>query len=737
MSGEARDIFFSDKNLEFTYGVVVQNVEKKTGTNIQKHPSFRTVFNKMASSVYEKTHNESRNLITLNSNLIDKSSIYIDQYITKQRQQRSAGISLESSPTTDYNGRPTATQSAFNQQLGFSMQAPKPNLNAAMAKAQQAMGSPANYMPPVQYPASGSPSHQQPPIAPATADNSDMRAKYASFLQARDSDLTTNTGNKGLSYTDADTDRKLTAVDPMAQLRQSAQKPISAQSQGYTLQPFNLSADFLSNLENSNDVPFYNNIQTLEQQDGQDTMKILEQYQRDRSQQFTEFQRLQKEQQASADATQEPLQQALSELSVNNANVFGNSEYNRASSVIADPRKLASMDKAITDGLVLSTTDHQMYDNSMNMEGDSKINKIIKDSQREAQPKLVDRDHYVSINSIDRHWQQGTGTETRYAYKVNFDPAPGQQNIGVNRNFRNVIAVELVNVIVPHDNAIVPFDNRIYLDNSSFPYLLLQIEELDGVYRGTNSNNDRSFAHLLFDKEHNSDVLSTTYIGSDTAPSGTMFSKQFARGFIRYSPGYFEKKTFYNNPIASLNRMTINIVDPYGNPVDVQPDILPISAIAYENVADHAIKGTKGFPNDNSGVSPRQYVKITTSNYFSNRIFRIGDRIHISGVVSSIPAFQNFINRTKGHFIVNLDTEVDTAGNYNKGFINVIYLSSPGELSANGATVDSNTDIGPQGVGTVGYSNAYLINENLQTHILLKITTRETDTYQTLNSINV
>ena len=29
MSGEARDIFFSDKNLEFTYGVVVQNVEKK------------------------------------------------------------------------------------------------------------------------------------------------------------------------------------------------------------------------------------------------------------------------------------------------------------------------------------------------------------------------------------------------------------------------------------------------------------------------------------------------------------------------------------------------------------------------------------------------------------------------------------------------------------------------------------------------------------------------------------
>jgi hypothetical protein len=731
MASEARDIFFSDKNLEFTYGVVVQNVEKKTGANIQKHPSFRTVFNKMATSVYEKTHNESRNLITLNTNLIDRSSVYIQQYINKQRSGGLKGE--EASPSTDYNGRPLSTQASFNQNLGFSIQAPKPNLNADIARLQQERNGvqsiPNNYMPPVQYSAASTQDIGKP-------DNSDLKAKYNSFLSSRDSDLTTNTGNKGLSYVEADTDRKIN-IDPMAQLRAAAQKPQGVvKSQGYALQPFTLSPDFLSNLEQSNDVPLYNNIQTLEQQDGQDTMKILEQYQKERSNQFTEFQRLQKEQQSNADSSKVPIEQTLSELSINNANVFGNSEANRIASVLGDPRKLEVFDKSVTENLVNATTDHQMYDNDIGMEGDTSVNRILKDGQRKSQPKLVDRDHYISINSIDRHWQQTTSTETRYSYKVNFDPAPGQLNIGVNRNFRNVVAVELVNVIVPHDNSIIPFDNRIYLDNACFPYLLLEIEELDGVYRGTNSNNDRSFAHLLFDKEHNSDVLSTTYISSDTTPTGTMFSKQFARGFIRYSPGYFEKKTFYNNPIASLNRMTINIVDPYGNPIDVQPDVLPISTIAYEPVTDHAIKGTVGFPNDNTGTT-RSYIKITTGKYFCNRIFRIGDRIHISGVVSTVSKFQQYINRPQGHFIINLDTEVDTAGNYNKGFINNIYISTPGELTANGQTVDSTTDIVSLGVGTITYTNAFLINENLQTHMLLKVTTREADTYQTLNSINV
>jgi hypothetical protein len=233
MSGEARDIFFSDKNLEFTYGVVVQNVEKKTGSNIQKHPSFKQVFSKMATSIYDKTHGESRNLITLNSNLIEKSTEYIQSYINKQRGQRG----LESAPQTDYNGRPIATQAAYNPTLGFTVQAPKPNLNADMARLQQ------QYMPPVQYPAAGATTTT---TAMGKADNSDLKSKYNSFLSARDNDLGTNTGMKGLSYTESDTDKKI-GQDPMAQLRAAAQRPISGQSQGYNLQPFALSPDFLGN----------------------------------------------------------------------------------------------------------------------------------------------------------------------------------------------------------------------------------------------------------------------------------------------------------------------------------------------------------------------------------------------------------------------------------------------------------------------------------------------------------
>ena len=181
--------------------------------------------------------------------------------------------------------------------------------------------------------------------------------------------------------------------------------------------------------------------------------------------------------------------------------------------------------------------------------------------------------------------------------------------------------------------------------------------------------------------------------------------------------------------------MTIRITDPYGNPLNTQSDVLPISTIAYEAIGTHSLTATSGFPNEDS--SSRSYVKITTTNYFCNRLFRIGDRIHISGIISTIPQFQQFINRESGHYIVNLITEDDTTASGNKGFVNVLYVSPSGSMGSTNQTIDPTTDITALGVGTLTYSNSYLINENLQTHMLFKITTREADTYQTLNSINV
>ena len=73
-------------------------------------------------------------------------------------------------------------------------------------------------------------------------------------------------------------------------------------------------------------------------------------------------------------------------------------------------------------------------------------------------------------------------------------------------------------------------------------------------------------------------------------------------------------------------------------------------------------------------------LEITTFTYFSNRVFKIGDNILLKGFVdSSNDTYDNnsFINREKGHYIVNLESENSFSGhNGNEGFIQKMYISS-------------------------------------------------------------
>ena len=159
--------------------------------------------------------------------------------------------------------------------------------------------------------------------------------------------------------------------------------------------------------------------------------------------------------------------------------------------------------------------------------------------------------------------------------------------------------------------------------------------------------------YLVFDKEYNSQVLSTDFIGSDVAPApDNRFSKQFNRGYYRYCPAFFEKMSFYNNPIASLNRMTIKITDPYGNLINNESDVLEISAITAVTIAEFELTATMGFPNTDS--SAHKYVKITTRTNFYNKLFRIGDTIRLSDINSS----NNIINH------INSDVNSNAQNNY-------------------------------------------------------------------------
>jgi len=225
----------------------------------------------------------------------------------------------------------------------------------------------------------------------------------------------------------------------------------------------------------------------------------------------------------------------------------------------------------------------------------------------------INREHLICINSGDRDWYNNTN-EHRYSFvtlfnperdgwvrvpkldsqgrtvRINFDSTKnvyygdivyeerqfsGAKGCGINRDFKNVVSFELVRVLMPIENIILPFDNRIFIDYKSLPYIVLNIEEIYSLYSGTNSNITDSFAKLLWDKDHTSEV---------TQESIT-FSRQYKRGFSSMAPMSFEKKTFYPSPLSTLQKLTISLETPYGYSIKNHPDVLEVEFVKLIDLA--------------------------------------------------------------------------------------------------------------------------------------------------------
>jgi hypothetical protein len=216
---------------------------------------------------------------------------------------------------------------------------------------------------------------------------------------------------------------------------------------------------------------------------------------------------------------------------------------------------------------------------------------------------------------------------------------------------------------------------------------------------------------------------------------------------MKYNPAYFEKKKFYNNPLASLNRMTISITDPRGNFINTQSDVLTSNVVVFTGTLASIgttleLSASNAYPY--STQASCKMIKIQTTTYFSNRLFRIGDRIlmrdyaldtTVGGAGSANNAkFNTFMNREEGHTIINLELEQNGDGQ-NKGFIRNLYISPPGTMNAENRTVDAATYYDT--IDSTNVKQGTLINIDLQTHLLFRIVTRDPDTSNTLQPINI
>jgi hypothetical protein len=109
--------------------------------------------------------------------------------------------------------------------------------------------------------------------------------------------------------------------------------------------------------------------------------------------------------------------------------------------------------------------------------------------------ELREYDYYVVINSNDRNTNTFSDPNN---FIIDFAPAHASQGSDprkgyIERNFNNIKSCELMNVIIRDTSDLIDSSDA---NGKSFPYLLLQFDELQRNYYGTNDYLSKAFAIL-------------------------------------------------------------------------------------------------------------------------------------------------------------------------------------------------------------------------------------------------
>lgn len=684
-----KELFLSPNNLKENFQTVADEILKNTGYNISRHRSLELKFNSMAEIVLNKTTEEERTLMILNTKLQDSSITYFQKIISKNKSSKQ-NIELNNSNSNSNN-----LTEDINQQMNQLLDERKDLI--------QKPGATDNYMP-----RPSNPSNEYLDLNQRTSELEKMYESQASGIQ-------------------------------------NVQNPSETD---YSVQPFTISNDVFNNIsfDDEKDLPLYQNISTLQEQDNTNPMELMNQAEQSRNQNNNNYNLIQSNQQEIAKSI---INQGERDIVLERNNTDATTKIDQT---LVEPKILHQQNEEWQNRM-LNHIDVNMVSNNIVSNLDKTIDTLLQNKlvnlQRDAQPEYQDKIHYISVNSIDRKWESDTNDDSRYNFQVKFKPSDDFIGAGINSSFKNVVSVELVSAILPVDAHIEAFDTRIYLNIMKYPYLLLSINELTGVFNGTNINNDRAFTTLVFDKFHNSEILSSDMITGNVSVSAgkTSFVNEFKRGYIRYNPAYFEKKRYYNAPLASLNKLSINLTDPRGNRFNTLSDTDTIASIEYTGALSTIgstleLTATNGFPNTDS--SAHKMIKITASKHFSNRMFRIGDRVLIknyttNGVGTDNNDFIAFINRPEGHIIINLEQERFNITANNKGQISELYIAPPGVLDSDKEKLDAATYFDETNVNTGNYvaDSASFINMDLQTHFLFRIVTRDVNVSNITKPINV
>jgi len=370
-----------------------------------------------------------------------------------------------------------------------------------------------------------------------------------------------------------------------------------------------------------------------------------------------------------------------------------------------------------------------------------------------------DNEYNLFIYSADRDWVNNT-TENRYNFSVNFDPANNRIGFGLSPStyikFKNIVRIELVKVIMPTegiDTLSTKTSTSVYntdgnINALSYPYLQVRVDELNTNGFGTNDGLNNAFGVISYD----------AYWASDSSLNN--------RGFTRLVPKFLKcQKVYYPTPLATLQKMTIQVQKPDGTILSSAPDSLDVSGVvtsaqlsphsAWQPGSTSSVTGTNYY--DVSG----EYLWIQTKTWFSQFAVTQGDRIVLNNLAlpstftPSGPAatdFLNYLNRSEGHIVVDVaqaylksSTFTFMTGSNKIGYSNFIIIrnkfndpstGSTSIVNYGGSSALNNAFLAGL-VASPGLSSGRLLNLSHQIQVIFRVITRDMDSATRLRPDNL
>jgi hypothetical protein len=349
--------------------------------------------------------------------------------------------------------------------------------------------------------------------------------------------------------------------------------------------------------------------------------------------------------------------------------------------------------------------------------------------------RYKENEYNLFIYSADRNWTKDNGTENRYNFTVNFDPAGNQSGFNMNPaaqiKFKNISRIEIVKAIIPTEGLDPLYKSTIdtNINTLSFPYVILRVPELETNNYGTDNYLDRSFGVLQYDAMWNSDYNST----------------RKSSGYLAMIPKFMKcQKVYHPTPLATLQRLTIQVQRPDGTQLSQAQDTYNISNI----YGSGNVSGSEVYKGENNG-----YIWIQTSNWFNPYMIAESERVVFSNV--SFPLYSNaytadltsFIQKPDGHLVVGTGITGNGTGLYGStntlGYMNTLIISSRYNDPTTGATSlnyfggsESNTSEMFDKIASIGTSGK-MLNLNHQTQYVFRVITRDYDSSSRIRPDNL